>query len=219
MLLLINVVLRSSFIFSPHYTVGADLGDYMPPAKPRTLPVPVKLEVAVYSKKEGVARQLELLNSQDRWQNNLVKSQHYITEQKSLYLDKRAEMFDKVSARVEARLEAFVEDIKYMQKSVKKELGESNSTERDLRRLFEESHGNVIQAEKLSFVLESLEKFKVTINNRYESAFKQVRCVHFVAKMFFIFVLYFVFRLRSSPRTGSSFARNWARWATSTTRA
>jgi hypothetical protein len=75
---------------------------------------------------------------------------------------------------VDGRLEAFVEDIKFMQKSVKKELGESNSTERDLRRLFEESHGNVIQAEKLSFVLESLEKFKVTINNRYESAFKQV---------------------------------------------
>jgi len=42
--------------------------------RPRHLPVPVKEEVAVYSKKEGVSRQLSLLGAQDRWQNSLVRS-------------------------------------------------------------------------------------------------------------------------------------------------
>ncbi len=69
---------------------------------------------------------------------------------------------------MEARLETFVQDIKYMQKVIKKELGDANSTERDLRRLFEEETSSVnsgsigIRAEKLSFILESLEKFKVS---------------------------------------------------------
>lgn len=128
----------------------------------RTLPIPVKAEVKAYSKEEGVSRQLTLLNTQDRWQNALVKCQHFITEQKSKYLQMRVEMFEKVSNRVETRLAAFVEDIKFMQKTLKKELGESVSTERDLRRLFEQQSDQVVQAEKLSFILESLEKFKVT---------------------------------------------------------
>ena len=140
----------------------------------RRLPVPVKAEVSAFSKKEGVARQLTLLNSQDRWQNALVKTQHAITEQKSKYLQLRVEMFEKVSARVETRLNTFVEDIKFMQKTLKKELGESVSTERDLRRLFEQAGGQVVQAEKLSFILESLEKFKSVASERYESAFTQI---------------------------------------------
>lgn len=141
---------------------------------PRTLPVPVKADVAAYSKKEGVDRQLTLLNTQDRWQNALVKTQHIITEQKSQYLQLRVEMFEKVSQRVDARLNTFVDDIKFMQKSLKKDLGESVSTERDLRRLFEQQGEHVVQAEKLSFILESLEKFKVVASERYESAFTQI---------------------------------------------
>ena len=35
--------------------------------KPRTLPIPVRLEVANYSKKEGVELQTDLLNAQDRF--------------------------------------------------------------------------------------------------------------------------------------------------------
>lgn len=67
-----------------------------------------------------------------RWQNALVTTQHQITDQKTKYLEKREEMFQKVSVRVESRLLAFVDDIKFMQKTVKKEMGESNSTERGI---------------------------------------------------------------------------------------
>lgn len=35
--------------------------------KPRTLPIPVRWEVANYSKKEGIDLQTDLLNAQDRW--------------------------------------------------------------------------------------------------------------------------------------------------------
>lgn len=65
-----------------------------------------------------------------RWQNALVATQHLITDQKTKYLEKREQMFQKVSLRVESRLSTFVDDIKFMQKTVKKEMGESNSTER-----------------------------------------------------------------------------------------
>lgn len=129
----------------------------------------------MYSKKEGVSRQMALLAAQDRWQNALVKSQHYITEQKSQYLQLRVEMFERVSQRVETRLAAFVEDIKVMQKSLKQDLGDSMSTERDLRRLFEQKDSqSVVAAEKLSFILESLEKFKTVASERYESSFAQI---------------------------------------------
>jgi hypothetical protein len=146
-----------------------------PSEVPRTLPVPPKAEVIVYSKKEGVSRQMALLSAQDRWQNALVQCQHLITEQKSQYLQMRVDMFEKVSQRVETRLSAFVEDIKVMQKALKQDLGDSMSTERDLRRLFEQGDGqSVVRAEKLSFILESLEKFKVVASERYESSFAQI---------------------------------------------
>ena len=105
----------------------------------------------------------------------ILSRQHYITEQKSQYLQLRVEMFERVSQRVETRLAAFVEDIKVMQKSLKQDLGDSMSTERDLRRLFEQKDSqSVVAAEKLSFVLESLEKFKVVASERYESSFAQI---------------------------------------------
>ncbi len=142
------------------------IDDFIPPKKPRSIPTYPTLEVQAYSKKEGVSRQMVLLETQDRWQNALVKTQHLIAEQQAKFMDKRREMFDKVTKRVENRLNVFVEDIKFMQKVLKKELGEANATERDLRRLFEEDSGpndsqGILKAEKLSFILESLEKFKV----------------------------------------------------------
>ncbi len=158
--------------------LGIDhIDDYVPPPKPRAIPSYQTLEATAYAKREGVARQLNLLQQQDRWQNALVKTQHIITEQKSKFLNKRVEMFDKVTERVEARLNAFIEDIKFMQKTLKKELGEANATERDLRRLFEEEPStstDIVKAEKLSFILESLEKLKVSVSEKYDSAFKQI---------------------------------------------
>jgi hypothetical protein len=74
---------------------------------------------------------------------------------------------------VETRLANFVEKIKFMQKSIKKDLSESSATERDLRRLFEEKGGAGVMAERLSFLLESLEKFKITCHTRYDTAFTQ----------------------------------------------
>ena len=43
----------------------------------------------------------------------------------------------------------------------------------DLRRMFEDKN-TAVRAEKLSHILEALEKLKVTANSRYESAFSQV---------------------------------------------
>jgi hypothetical protein len=150
------------------------IADYVPPPKPRAIPSFSTPEVEAFAQKEGVARQMVLLSAQDKWQNNLVKVQHMITDQKTQYLTKRVEMFEKATKLVEDRLNAFVEDIKFMQKSLKKDLGECLATQRDLRRLFEESAAGVMRAEKLSFVLESLEKLKRGAKEKYESAFMQI---------------------------------------------
>ncbi len=69
-------------------------------------------------------------------------------------------MFEKISKRVNTRLNTFVDDVKYLQRSLKKELDDLNATERDLRRLFHEDNKNSIIAEKLSYILENLEKLK-----------------------------------------------------------
>jgi hypothetical protein len=154
----------------------AHIDDFVPPLKPRAFPSFATREASAFAKREGVARQLALLQQQDRWQSALVKAQSLITEQKSQFLARRVEMFDRVSERVDARLNAFIEDIKFMQKTLKKELGEANATERDLRRLFEEESSSVeiVKAEKLSFVLEALEKLKISVSEKYDSAFKQI---------------------------------------------
>lgn len=138
------------------------------------LPIPVLPEVGAYSRDEGVKRQLALLTVQDRWQNLLVKTQFYLTEQRALFNQTRNDMFKKVTDRLESRLGVFVDDIKYMQRTLKKEMSDLNSTERDLRRLFDEENPNVIVAEKLSFVLGGLEKLKTKAGGRYEAATKQI---------------------------------------------
>jgi hypothetical protein len=61
-----------------------------------------------------------------------------------------------------------------MQKTIKKEIGDLNAAERDLRRLFDEENANAILAEKLSFILEGLEKLKGNANVRYENSNRQV---------------------------------------------
>jgi len=140
----------------------------------RSLPIPVLPEVSTYSRDEGVARQLQLLTVQDRWQNLLVKTQFFLTEQRAIFNKSREDMFEKVSGRLESRLGVFVDDIKYMQRTLKKEMGDLNASERDLRRLFDEENPNVIMAEKLSFILSGLEKLKTKAGSRYESAAKQI---------------------------------------------
>lgn len=60
------------------------------------------------------------MSVQDQWQNAFVQTQFFITEQKSIFEKSREEMFDKVSKRVNTRLTTFVDDIKYLQKSLKK---------------------------------------------------------------------------------------------------
>lgn len=55
----------------------------------------MRQEVKNYSKKEGVDLQVNLLDSQDKWQTALVKTQNYITDQRSVYLQKREDMFQK----------------------------------------------------------------------------------------------------------------------------
>jgi len=83
-------------------------------------------------------------------------------------------MFEKVSQRVEQRLGVFVDDIKYMQRSVKKELQDLTASSADLRRLFDEENPNVILAEKLSFILEGIEKLKSKTSARFDGAQKQL---------------------------------------------
>jgi hypothetical protein len=142
--------------------------------KPRIIPIPNYPDVVTHSKSEGIARQLILLNTQDRWQNALVKSQFYSTEQKALYLKSKEALYKKTSERVEARLTVFVDDIKYMQRAIKKELLDLNTSEAELRKLFDSNNENSIRAESLSFVLEGLEKLKSQANTRFEGAYKQL---------------------------------------------
>ena len=54
------------------------------------------------------------------------------------------------------KLKGFVDDIKFMQRTLKKELADLESSERDLRRLYEDETGVMIKAEKLTFILEGI---------------------------------------------------------------
>jgi hypothetical protein len=140
----------------------------------RELPVPMLPEVGTFSRDEGVARQLALLTVQDRWQNTLVKTRFDLNEQRTNFAKEREGMFEKVSLRVEQRLGVFVDDIKYMQRGVKKELQDLSASCADLRRLFDEDNPNVILAEKLSFILEGIEKLKSKTSGRFDGSQKQL---------------------------------------------
>lgn len=130
-----DTIVSSSSVISPlPHAVDPDI--FVPP---RFLPIPVLSEVAGYSRDQGVLRQVDLLSLQDTWQNHLVSTQYTVQEKKSRYLQLKDELFLSASRRVETFLARFVDDMKYMQKTVKRELGELNSSERDLRNLFEES--------------------------------------------------------------------------------
>ena len=144
------------------------------PTKNRLLPIPTLPEVSVYSRDEGVQRQLTLLGLQDRWQNLLVKTQFFFTEKRAEFNKQREDNFNQVTNRLEQRLGLFVDDIKYMQRNLRKEMTDLNASERDLRRLFDEENPNVIKAEKLSFVLSGIEKMKTKAGSRYEAATKQI---------------------------------------------
>ena len=47
-------------------------------------------------------------------------------------------------------------------------------SERDLRRLFHEENKNSILAEKLSYILEGLEKLKNATDNKFKASMKQL---------------------------------------------
>ena len=107
------------------------------------MPIPTLPEVSVYSRDEGVQRQLTLLGLQDRWQNLLVKTQFFFTEKRAEFNKQREDNFNQVTNRLEQRLGLFVDDIKYMQRNLRKEMTDLNASERDLRRLFDEENPNV----------------------------------------------------------------------------
>jgi hypothetical protein len=137
-------------------------------------PLPNIPEVNVNCKALGIDRQMVLLSTQDRWQNCLVKCQFFVTEQKALYIKGKEEMYSKVAQRVDSRLATFVDDIKFMQRSLKKELGDLSASERDLRRMFEEDSVDIVHAEKLTFILEAIDKLRENTSTKYEASHKQL---------------------------------------------
>ena len=54
------------------------------------------------------------------------------------------------------------------------ELADLNASERDLRRLFHEENENSILAEKLSYILEGLEKLKNATDNKFKTSMNQL---------------------------------------------
>lgn len=144
------------------------------PNMPRELPVPTVPDVAYHSKQVGVQCQLTLLNAQESFQTKLNETKNGIAEQKATYIKSKEEMFEKVTQRVDSRLHSFVDDVKYMQRTLKKEMTDLESSERDLRRLFDDQSATTIKAEKLAFILEGLERLKVQSASRYDGAFKQL---------------------------------------------
>ena len=138
------------------------------------LPVPVTEEADQWSKDEGVKRQMGLLAAQDKWQTQLSKLEGIFEEQRSLFAKSKDDLFNKITLRVETRMGVFVDDIKYMQRALKQELAELESSGRDLRRLFDDENSQILMAEKLSFIMEGMDKLKSTASTRYEGAIKQM---------------------------------------------
>jgi hypothetical protein len=70
-----------------------------------------------------------------------------------------------------------VENTKYLQRVLKKELMDLSASEKDLRRLLTDDSGGMLMAEKLSYILEALDKLKSTSNTRYDLALKMIEKV------------------------------------------
>lgn len=142
--------------------------------KERNLPIPSVPEVIAYSQVEGVARQMVLHQTQQNWETAYNAVQNYMMEQQLLHVKAKEEMFKKVSVLVEHKLGSFVDDIKFMQRSLKSELNDLNAHERDMRRLFDDDSIEVIRAEIISQVLDGLEKLKFATQSRLEAAYEQL---------------------------------------------
>jgi hypothetical protein len=156
----------------------------------RDLPIPTLPEVLAYSRDEGVNRQEALHTLQENWQSDLGQAQGQINTYKSDYLKYKSDQFEKASAVVDNRLLGFVNEIKFMQKSVKKDLGDLTANERDLRSLFDNGKAKIENAgalgagaiksasiewaENLGAILEALEKLKINCNIKFDSAVKQL---------------------------------------------
>ena len=70
-----------------------------------------------------------------------------------------------------------MENTKYLQRVLKKELMDLSASEKDLRRLLTDDSGGMLMAEKLSYILEALDKLKSTSNTRYDLALKMIEKV------------------------------------------
>jgi hypothetical protein len=143
-------------------------------ARERNLPIPSVPEVIAYAQVEGVSRQMVLHQTQENWEKSYNGVQNYMMEQQVLHVKAKEEMFKKVSVLVEHKLGSFVDDIKFMQRSLKSELNDLNAHERDMRRLFDGDSFDVIRAEIISQVLDGLEKLKGATQSRLESAYEQL---------------------------------------------
>ena len=103
---------------------------------------------------------------------NNVKSK--ISEHRKKFLIDRESLFTKATAQVDDKLTAFVENTKYLQRVLKKELMELSAQQKDLRRLLSDDKAGMLLAEKLSYILEALDKLKTTANTRYDLAVKMI---------------------------------------------
>jgi hypothetical protein len=93
-----------------------------------------------------------------------------LNDQRKYFIVTREELFAKATEKVDDRLSSFVENTKYLQRVLKKELTDLSAAEKDLRRLFDDPNAEMLLAEKLSYVLEALDKLKQTAAARYEVA-------------------------------------------------
>jgi hypothetical protein len=140
------------------------------PAKRREWNSEPSSSVTEYSNKESTKRRDALLKLMERWQETVDKTKKALTDQRKYFIVTREELFAKATEKVDDRLSTFVENTKYLQRVLKKELTDLSAAEKDLRRLFDDPNADMLLAEKLSYVLEALDKIKQTAAARYEVA-------------------------------------------------
>ena len=140
------------------------------PAKRREWNSEPSTSVMEYSTKESTKRRDALLKLMEKWQSSVDKTKKALTDQRKYFIVTREELFAKATEKVDDRLSTFVENTKYLQRVLKKELTDLSAAEKDLRRLFDDPNADMLLAEKLSYVLEALDKLKTTAAARYEVA-------------------------------------------------
>lgn len=138
----------------------------------RILPVPILDTVIEYANSTGKDRQLSLLTTQDRLQNGYVQCQYFIVEQRGIFSKTCDELLMKATLRVQGRIAAFNEDVRNMQIKLQSDIKKLMDSEATLHKLMNDDEPNTIKAEKLAFVLDGLEKFRITLTTELQAAFK-----------------------------------------------